>query len=272
MPLFTIDSDKCLREGMCAAECPSGCIEFEQDQLPVPHKKKFAYCIGCGHCMAVCPKGAIQLEQFGEEAALKDRGLKVSAEQVGQFLKGRRSVRAFRNEPIGCDLLEELLDLTQFAPSGHNARPIRWAVAATPEKVAAVAKITIEWMRTEVEGESELAASLHLAGIVRAWDEGVDIVCRHAPALAVAYGPTRGITPMEDGVIATTYLELAAAGSKLGACWCGYVLMAANRDEALCHALGIPKGYKAFGALMLGYSVRKFSGIPPRPKADVNWL
>ncbi len=271
MPLFTIDSDKCLREGLCAAECPLGCIEFEEDQLPVSHKKKFVYCIGCGHCMAICPQGSIQLDQFGE-GTLKDRKLKVSGKQVEHFLKGRRSVRAFRNESIGRDLLERLINLTQYAPSGHNARPVRWAVAATPEKVATVAEATIRWMRDEVEGESKLAASLHLAGLVRAWDEGTDLVCRHAPALAVAYGPRRGITPAEDGVIATTYLELAAAGNDLGACWCGYVLMAAVRDKAICHILGIPKGYKAFGALILGKPVRQFSVIPPRPKADVNWL
>jgi len=272
MPLFTIDADKCLRDGSCALECPVGCIVFERDQIPVPHKKKFAYCIGCGHCMAVCPKGAFQLEQFSEKSFCKDSALKVSKEQVEQFLKGRRSVRSFRNESVGSDLLEGLLDLTQYAPSGHNARPVRWAVAANSKKVAGIAKNTINWMRGEVDAKSEVAESLHLDGIVRAWDDGVDLVCRHAPALAVAFGPKKGITPVEDGIIAITYLELAATGANLGACWCGYVHMAANQDEAIRHALGIPKGYRAFGALMLGYPVRRFGGISPRPKAEINWL
>lgn len=272
MPLFTIDDEKCLREGMCAAECPAGCIVFEQDQLPIPHEKKYAYCIECGHCMAVCPKGAILLERFSEPAVLKDRELKVSSAQIAQFLKGRRSVRAFRNEALGHDMLEELLNITQYAPSGHNARPVKWAVAATPEKVREVAELTANWMRAEVEEETAMASALHLAGIVRAWDAGTDIICRHAPALAIAHGPKRGITPKEDGVIAVTYLELAAASEGLGACWCGYVNMAANTDEALRRALGISEKSVAYGALMLGKPVRKSSGIPPRPKAQVNWL
>jgi len=272
MPLFTIDSDKCNRDGLCAAECPAGCIVFEEDQLPVPHKKKFAYCIECGHCMAVCPKDAFQLERFVEPAVRRDRDLKISFDQAAQFMKARRSVRAFRNEPLGHDVLEGLFDITQYAPSGHNARPVRWAVAATPEKVREVAEATVNWMRAEVEAESETAAALHLAGIVRAWDAGTDMICRNAPALAVAHAPKRGITPMEDGVIGVTYLELAASGAGLGACWCGYVHMAANLDKGIQHALGIPKGSKVCGALMLGRPVRKFSGIPPRPKAEINWL
>lgn len=272
MPLFTIDPDKCNRDGLCAAECPAGCIVFEPDQLPVVHKKKFAYCIGCGHCMAVCPKGAIQLERFGENVLPKKREFKVSFDQAAQFLKGRRSVRAFRNEPLGHDMLENLLNITQYAPSGHNARPVRWAVAATPEKVREVAEATVAWMRAEVEAESQVATALHLAGIVRAWDNGSDLVCRHAPALAIAHTSKRGITPAEDGVIAVTYLELAATGAGLGACWCGYVHMAATHDESLRRSLGIPTGNLVRGALMLGKPVRRFGSIPPRPGAEVNWL
>jgi len=272
MPLFTIDADKCNRDGLCAAECPAGCIVFEQDQLPVPHKKKFAYCIECGHCMAVCLNNAFQLQRFADPAFRKDRALNISHDQVVQFMKARRSVRAFRNEPLGRQVLEDLLDITQYAPSGHNARPVRWAVAATPEKVRGVAEATVNWMRAEVEAKTERAVSLHLAGVVRAWDEGTDLVCRHAPALAVAHGPLRGVTPMEDGIIAVSHLELAATGVGFGACWCGYVLMALKGDESFRLSLGIPKSSMVCGALMLGKPVRRFSFIPPRPKAEVNWL
>ncbi len=272
MPLFTIDSDKCQREGACAAECPAGCILFEHDQFPVPHPKKFAYCLGCGHCMAICPMGAFQLERFSEKATRKERDLEISGDQVTQFLKGRRSVRTFRNDLLGQDVLNGLLDLTQYAPSGHNARPVRWLLAATPEKVARIAEATVDWMRSEENEKTELASSLHLAGIVRSWDGGVDLVCRHAPALAVAYGPIHGITPTEDGVIALSYLEMAATGFGLGACWCGYVLLAASHDENYRRVLGIPEGHKVMGALMRGRPVRRFNRIPPRPKAEVSWL
>ena len=49
-----------------------------------------------------------------------------------------------------------------------------------------------EWMREEIEADTPLASALHLPGIVRIWDLGVDMICRNAPALAVAWGPKKG--------------------------------------------------------------------------------
>ena len=272
MSLFAINSETCSRCGLCAAECPAGCIVFAEEELPVPHEKKYAYCLDCGHCMAICPTASIQLSRFTNEAEKLDKELKITAEQSAQFLKSRRSVRSFKNERLGRDLLKGLLDLAEYAPSGHNARPVDWSVAATSEKVQVVAEAIIDWMRGEVEAQTPLAERLHLPGIVKAWDNGVDMICRNAPTLAVAHGPKQGVTPLEDGVIAITYLELAATGAGLGACWCGYGLLAARYDAKVRRALGVPKGETVYGALMLGKPVRRYQYAPPRPEADVNWL
>lgn len=272
MPLFTVDPDLCNMDGLCAADCPAGCIVFEKGALPVPHEKKYAYCLSCGHCMAVCPTSAITLEEFAGAGEPVDPALAVSPEQVDQFLKSRRSVRAFKSVPPDREQLVSLLAVTEYGPSGHNARPTRWTVADTPDKVAAIAETVIAWMRGEAEKETPLAASLHLPGIVRAFDNGVDMVCRKAPILAVAYGPQKGITPKEDAVIATTYLELAATAAGLGACWCGYVVLGAAYDPVLRRELGVPEGYAVYGALMLGRPARRYKTIPPRPNPEVNWL
>ncbi|MCJ2164824.1 MULTISPECIES: nitroreductase family protein [unclassified Pseudodesulfovibrio] len=272
MPLFTIDPDRCNRDGLCAAECPVGCIVFEQGALPVPHEKKQAYCLSCGHCLAVCPADAIRLERFRSGGVRKDKALNITFEQAGQFLKGRRSVRAFKADPLDRGALEGLLAVTEYGPSGHNARLTRWAVAATPDKVAEVAGAVVGWMRAQVADATPLADALHLSGIVRVWDQGQDMICRSAPVLAVAYGPEKGITPKEDGVIAVTYLELAATAAGLGACWCGYVPIAAAHDRNLCRLLGVPEGHVVYGALVLGRPVRRVAAIPPRPMPGVHWL
>lgn len=272
MPLFTIDQEKCNKDGLCAVECPAGCIEFVEGELPVPHEKKQAYCLNCGHCMAVCPTGAIRLERLPGPAQRRDRSLNLTYDQAEQFLKGRRSVRAFKDEPVDRELLEDILSVTGYGPSGHNARQTKWAVAPAAGMVSQVAKATAEWMRREVDAESPLAAKLHLPGIVKAWDNGLDMICRHAPALAVAYGPKVGVTPREDAVIAITYLELAATAAGLGACWCGYVTAAATFDSELCDILGVPEDSAVYGALMLGKAVRRYKSIPPRPEPDVKWL
>ncbi|WP_319583402.1 nitroreductase family protein [uncultured Pseudodesulfovibrio sp.] len=272
MPLFTIDETRCKRDGLCAADCPAGCIVFEKGGLPEPHDKKQAYCLDCGHCMAVCPADAIRLSCFSDAGEPVDRSLNISFDQAEQFLKARRSVRAFRDAPVERDLLDRILVAAEYSPSGHNARPIRWVVADGRAKVAGVAGAVAEWMRAESEDESNLARALHLPGIVRAWDNGTDMICRNAPALAVAVGPKQGITPREDGVIATAYLELAATAAGLGACWCGYLMAAAAHAAGVREFLGLKDTEAVYGALMLGHSARRYPAIPPRPAPEVDWL
>ncbi|MBG0789512.1 MAG: nitroreductase family protein [Desulfovibrionaceae bacterium] len=272
MPLFTVDPDKCNGDGRCAAECPAGCIEFTKGTLPVPHEKKQAYCLSCGHCVAVCPSGALRLARFPVKSVPLERSMAVSLEQAEQFLKGRRSVRFFKDRAVDEALLARLLSVVEYCPSGHNARSARWLVASTREKVAELAGVVVEWMRGEVEADSPMAGHLHLSGIVRAFDDGLDLVCRHAPALAVAYGPVAGITPREDAVIAITYLDLAAHAAGLGGCWCGYLMAAAAHDPRVGKALGVPDGSTVYGALMLGEPAHRYRAIPPRPEPDVQWL
>lgn len=272
MPLFTIDETRCKRDGLCAAECPAGCIVFEEGGLPTPHEKKQLYCLECGHCMAVCPAEAIRLDCFAAGSVPLDKSLRAAPEQVEQFLRGRRSVRAFRDRPVERDLIQGLLETAEYSPSGHNARPTRWSVALGTGKVAGIAESVVEWMRDEAESETPLASALHLAGIVRAWDNGVDLICRNAPALAVAWGPKKGITPKEDAVVAVTYLELAAAGRGLGACWCGYGVIGAAHSPEVARLLGAPGDAQVYGALLLGHPARRNRAIPPRPAPGVTWL
>jgi nitroreductase/NAD-dependent dihydropyrimidine dehydrogenase PreA subunit len=276
MTLFSIDSDACGRDGLCAAVCPVGCIEWASGGLPAPSERKADYCIRCGHCVAVCPHGALRLDvadaDLGTDAVPLDPSQSPAFPQVEHLLMARRSTRVFRPEPPDRDLVARLLDLTQYAPSGHNARPVAWAVVPTPEAVRTVAEAVADWMRAEVAGETPLAGALHLSGLVRVFDEGTDLICRNAPMLAVAHAPVRGITPLEDGIIATTYLELAAAGAGLGTCWCGYLCAAARHDASLLRLLAIPEGSRICGALMLGRAAIRFKAAPPRQRAAVRWL
>ncbi|OIQ49202.1 Coenzyme F420:L-glutamate ligase [Pseudodesulfovibrio hydrargyri] len=272
MPLFTIDETRCKRDGLCAADCPVGCIVFEEGGLPEPHEKKQDYCLDCGHCMAVCPADAIRLTRFDAGSVPVDRSLNISLDQGEQFLKARRSVRAFRDESVDRDLLGRVLAVTEYGPSGHNARPTRWVVAEGRARVADVAGAVARWMRAESEAESDLARALHLPGIVRVWDNGTDIICRDAPALAVAVGPEQGITPQADGVIATAYLELALAAAGLGACWCGYLMAAAAHAAGVRELLGVADGEAVHGALLLGRPARRYAAVPPRPAPTVDWL
>ena len=60
------DNKKCIRCGICAANCPEPCIFLDVSKKPNERefpKTDYDYCKGCGICAAVCPVKAIRMEQ-----------------------------------------------------------------------------------------------------------------------------------------------------------------------------------------------------------------
>ena len=102
MPLFTVDPDKCNRDGICVSECPSRVILAESPKdVPIAAPDAEEHCIQCGHCVSVCPEGAISLSWLkpGECSSL-DPELRLTPDQSEQFLASRRSIRSFRKKPL----------------------------------------------------------------------------------------------------------------------------------------------------------------------------
>jgi PPOX class probable F420-dependent enzyme len=55
------------------------------------------------------------------------------------LVRGRRSVRAFRPDPVPRALIERVLDAARWAPSPHGRQPWRFAVITQPERKARLA-------------------------------------------------------------------------------------------------------------------------------------
>ncbi|MBF0483013.1 MAG: nitroreductase family protein, partial [Desulfovibrionaceae bacterium] len=132
-------------------------------------------------------------------------------------------MRRYKDKPVPVEAIERALAIARYAPSGHNAQSVEWVVVADRAGVEAVNALVMQWSRIEVDAKSELAKKLNLAGALRAYGHGRDVVCRGASALALAHGPAEGITPREDGVTAVAWLELAARAVGLASCFAGYV-------------------------------------------------
>ena len=57
---------------------------------------------------------------------------------VPGLLADRRSIRAFRSDPVPPDALDDLVAAACLAPAPHHSRPWRWVVLHTPEAKAAL--------------------------------------------------------------------------------------------------------------------------------------
>jgi len=194
-----------------------------------------------------------------------------SYEQLDHFLRGRRSTRNFRNQPVEHEALASLLQTASFAPSGHNSQPVHWLVIEHRAEVTRLSAMVINWMREAIEKTPEIAGAFHFDRVVAAWERGQDRVLRGAPHLIVAHGDASQRASQPACIIALTHLELAATARGLGVCWAGYFNTAANQYRPLMDALELPAGHQTFGALMIGHRKYQYVRVPLRNEPRVRW-
>jgi nitroreductase/NAD-dependent dihydropyrimidine dehydrogenase PreA subunit len=273
MSLFTVDPDKCKRDGICADVCPFQIIDFsDREAVPKPAEGAEEECINCGHCMSACPHGALELTSMplvectpiGKETALRP-------EQLDRLLRGRRSCRVYKEEAVPRETLEQLIRMARYAPSGHNVQPTSWLVVHNKNEVLRLAELTVEFLREMLRDQADLARSIHADNIVAGWEEGKDLVFRGAPHVVIAHAPADERTATYGCVIAQAYLELGAYALGLGACWAGYFNIASQNYPPLQEAMGLPEGHQNFGALIIGYPKYPYHRIPLRKEPRITW-
>jgi len=273
MSWISINETKCRKDGICAAVCPPGIINPpDATRFPLETEDAEELCIRCGHCMAVCPDGAISFEGMKTEYLPKiDGSMLPSTAQAQAFLRSRRSIRTFKDKSVHREILARLIDIARYAPSGSNAQPVEWMVIYDKNDVNKYAAMVIDWIKYIIREHAEAVTGLHMDLIVKAWDEGVDQICRNAPHIIIAHGSEQNQMIQNSCTIALTYLELAAFALKLGACWAGYLGLAIENWPPLNKALNFPAGNKAFGAMLVGYPKYKYHRIPLRNEPKIIW-
>ncbi|OPX86483.1 MAG: Coenzyme F420:L-glutamate ligase [Pelotomaculum sp. PtaB.Bin104] len=294
--LFKINHQTCRQDGLCAAVCPLQLITLNRkDGFPAPIEKAEKQCIHCGHCVAVCPYGALALATlkpgelsvaadgtlfYGpislqtmkpEECVQVNAILLPTADQVKHFLTARRSIRAYKSQPVARDVLSGIIDTARYAPTGRNTQPVNWLVIEDANEVRLLASLAIDWMRQVIKEEPGAARNLNMTRLVADWDQGVDRVCHGAPHVIVAHAEEDLTAIHTSCTIALTYLELAAFSTGLGACWAGFFNAAANFYPPMTEALRLPNGHQCFGAMLVGYPRYQYHRIPSRKKAVVTW-
>jgi len=272
MSAIIVNGDLCTRCGICSEVCPMGIIVPAKKDVPgaVPETNAGA-CIRCGHCEVYCPAGALIVnDRPNEKEILLPGAGELSCGDIGLYVKKRRSVRRFAEEPVPKEKILQVLDIARYAPSGGNGQQVQWLVIHDKENVHRLAGLTIDWMRTLKNSSHPMRA--YVPGLIAAWDAGVDPICRGAPHLVVAHIPENNPVASVDALIALTHFDIAAPAFGIGTCWAGFLSMAARSSYGpLLEALDLPAGREYSYSLFFGTPKYKSHGIPRRNPLKVTW-
>jgi nitroreductase/NAD-dependent dihydropyrimidine dehydrogenase PreA subunit len=274
MGLLIVDESKCKKDGICAKECPMAIIRLQDNEsYPELTAGGEQVCNHCGHCVAVCPHGALSHTLVPLEICQPIREeLLISEEQAVQFLRSRRSIRAFiKDRPVKKEIIKKLIEIARYAPTGNNSQMVEWTVFTNKTQMTELSRLTVDWMRSVLQKDPQPAYATYLPMIVAAWDAGYDIVLRNAPAMVVASAPKQDPNGLVDVTLALSYLELAATSKGLGTCWAGLVQGAMLSSPQMKKEMGIPEGHPHHYPMMLGYPKPKYFRMPERKAPKINW-
>lgn len=269
MSLISVDEAMCCRDGACVEVCPLGLISREDEATPpFMSAANQEFCVRCGHCVAVCSTQAMSHTACptSECDALPD-GWRLDPNRIERFLKGRRSIRRYKQATVPQTTIERLIDIARYAPTGQNAQSVSWLVLYNPEEVRSLAGSIVVWLRELMKQQPLMARALHVSWYLECWERGMDTVLRGAPHVVIAHGPKGDELSRLGSLLSMAHFELAAQAHGLGACWSGYTTMLPGVEELL----GLPSDHQAFAAMLVGFSQHEYRRIPRRRAAQLTW-
>ena len=290
MAEIAISQETCTRCGACVAVCTGRVYrrvgEEERVEAAAPEE-----CWSCGHCVAVCPADAIQHSAYPvAECPLVDAGALPTVEGLVAALRGRRSLRVFGERPVERRVVEELVEVGRWAPSGGNGQPVDWLAFDDPARIAALSAQAVAalahtarlvrnpWLRPLLIlalGAEKIRRGLESADsferLARKHAQGEDPIFFRAPVVLVAHVPEDDYFGRDDAAYAAYNVMLAASMAGLGTCQIGYFMVALERSRKLRGMLGLPEGRRAEVVLTLGYPRYQFRRMPVRRRQGVEW-
>ena len=165
-----------------------------------------------------------------------------------ESIKGRRSIRKFKDRAVGKEIIDELLNAAQKAPSAENLQARDFIVVSN--------KITRQKLTKAALGQSFIEEA-----------PVVIVVIANIERSSRIYKSRGELYAIQDASAGLENMLLAAYSMGLGACWVG-----AFDENQVSELLGIPNKTLPVAIIPLGYPDEQPSA-PPRMVMDrlVHW-
>jgi len=282
--MIEIDEAKCNGCNLCASVCIGGPIY----KGPEVRDDDRILCVECGHCYAICPEGAISIPGFeGCEDYELSKEPPVDGAALMALLRGRRSGRMYKPEPVSREHVRGIIEAASLAPSAHNSRLTKAYVCYDEGVISRIRDRAIHYYR-------KLVRFFELPGFPFIWrlmgldpeelevlkyafkglwesDKNDDILLYGTKTLLTFTAPRRNAMALGDAWIAAQNAVNYAEAIGVATCYNGFLIHAANHDAALRRLLGVSSGERVVAVLNLGYPARRFARAAPRRTMDTVW-
>jgi nitroreductase len=177
-------------------------------------------------------------------------------------IKGRRSVRAYTNEPVSKEQIEIVLEAGVWAPTAMHREPLKFVIVEDKQLIK------------YVSDETKIMVQKMMPALAEQFSTSADIVCYNAPVLifiCAEKDPQWNNTNLLDSVLAAENMFLKAYALGLGTCYMGFVSFLNNNPEAL-KKIGVPGNYAMTVPFIMGHPKAKKT-TDKRNKPDIiNWF
>ena len=177
-------------------------------------------------------------------------------------IKGRRSVRAFTDEPVSKEQIESVLEAGIWAPTGMHREPWKFVVVEDKKLIK------------YVSDETKLLVQQMMPRLAKQFTTEADIVCYNAPVLVFVCSEKDdqwANINLIDSVLATQNMFLKAYELGLGTCYMGFVNFLNHKPETL-KKVGVPDNYTMMVPFIMGHPKSK-QETGKRNKPNVtNWM
>ncbi|MBD5232635.1 MAG: nitroreductase family protein [Bacteroidales bacterium] len=154
-------------------------------------------------------------------------------DKLRQLLIADRSVRRFRQQPIGRETLHSLVELTRYCASGRNLQPLRYRIVSDPEQCSDIFPYT-KWAGYLTDWDGPALEERPVAYLVQCLDTALTTNCL-----------------CDDG-LQLQAITLGATALGLGAC-----IIKSFNAERICSILSLPEHLRPLYVVALGYPAEK---------------
>ncbi|MFZ5651649.1 MAG: nitroreductase family protein [Bacillota bacterium] len=186
---------------------------------------------------------------------------------IVDIIRGRRSIRMYREEPLDGGVVKELIGAAVYAPTGSNAQPWAFAVVENREFLKEWSDLSKKVLLEKAKTDS----SPRLQGYKKILENPDFNIFYNAPALVAVYGDPESNNYIQDCSMAALNMMLAAYEKGIGSCWIGFAVAAGNLPE-IKGPLNVPENFKIVAPVILGHPDGQWPVMKRKDPVITGWM